>query len=278
MGIALSISVLALADTAALVRVGDRPLPTALVERALDHCALASPKLPAVECLRGDASLLWLLGRDGEEKKLDRTPSFVRVRQRVLSDALLERIALAAPEPSDEAIAAEIAAHRREFERPERLRLSRILVGTREEAEKLRAQMPKNLTADEFRRLAREHSIDKATHQRGGDLGFVAPDGTTDIPEMRVDPALYAAALPLEEGAIAAEPIAEGNGFALLWRRGRLAAVPFDEARASASVRATLRRRAAEKSARELSDELQKKHVRDLHAERLGQLKLPAPR
>lgn len=276
--LALSVSVLALADAPAPVRVGDRPVVVGLVEHALRTCRLAAPQLPPAECVRGDASLLWLLGRHGEEKKLDQTPSFVRVRQRVLSDALLERVALATPDPSSDALRAELDAHRREFEKPERLRLSRILLGSREEAEKLRARMPKNLTADEFRKLAREHSIDQATHQRGGDLGFVAPDGTTDIPEVRADPALYAAALPLEEGAIAPEPIAEGTGFALVWRRGRLAAVPFDEARATESVRASLRRQAAEKSARELNDELQKKYVRDVHAERLAQLKIPAPR
>ena len=72
--------------------------------------------------------------------------------------------------------------------------------------------------------FARDSSLDKATHLRNGDLGFIHADGNTDTPTLRVDPALFAAADKLRDGELAAEPIKEGTHFAVIWRRGSMKA------------------------------------------------------
>jgi peptidyl-prolyl cis-trans isomerase C len=55
---------------------------------------------------------------------------------------------------------------------------------------------------------------------RGGILGFVAEDGTTDVPQLAVDPVLFAAAAKVKDGDLVPEPVREGERFAAVWRRG----------------------------------------------------------
>src|SRR5690606_4375467 len=128
--------------------------------------------------------------------------------------------------------------HQRDFEKPLRIRLFRILVASKSEAEEVLEELGSPTSIEPFRKIARAHSFDTATHERGGDLGFVWPNGSTDIPQVSAEPALYQAALQLKDGELAQEPIAEGDRFAVLWRRGSLAATtPSDESRKIAKVR-----------------------------------------
>jgi len=42
-----------------------------------------------------------------------------------------------------------------------------------------------------WRNFARDNSLDAATKLRDGDLGFVRPDGSTETPQLRVDPLAF---------------------------------------------------------------------------------------
>lgn len=122
------------------------------------------------------------LATEAERDALDRDPAVQAqlrlARERVLSDARLERIDAAAL-PSD----AEVTRYARElyrenpqrFKLPAQTRASHILVRRgddgkgRERAQELLAQLRAGAP---FERLAREHSADGASAGKGGDLGW----------------------------------------------------------------------------------------------------------
>src|SRR5690606_20133120 len=98
----------------------------------------------------------------------------------------------------------------------------------------------------------------------------------TDVPELRVDPALYAAAARVQNGELVPEPISEGDRFAVVWRRGSLqpVSVSLDEARS------TIERLIAERKIAErcdaLVEQLSKAHVKERHDALLERVAVPA--
>lgn len=264
------------AEPAALtnaVLVGGRPVPRLALERALAGCALLSPPRAPRDCVTGDAAHAWRLAQDGAAKKLDESLTFRRLARRVLADRLWEQEADALPAPSTEERRKLIEQNSHEFMRPERLRLFRILLSNEADARELRARFGPGTTVTDWRAAARERSLDRATHERGGDLGFVAPDGTTDVPEVRVDPALYQAARDLADGEIAPEVVREGEHFALVWRRGHLPPLETPSGEMDRLATASLLREKAAARVQELTRELRKTQLREHHPERLELLR-----
>jgi peptidyl-prolyl cis-trans isomerase C len=140
---------------------------------------------------------------------------------------------------ADADVEAYYAAHREQFEEPERLLIWRILVDTAERARALIAHLG-TPTIAEFRKQAREQSLDDATHMRGGSLGYVAADGQTHMPELRVAPALPLAAARVKDGELVPEPVPEGSRFAVVWRRGTQPARATPLASVTDQIRARL--------------------------------------
>lgn len=230
------------ADSSA-VRIGKREVDARRVDAALDACAKREPNLTPARCLDRYFVPLWLLEAEAESRQLARPPAGRRPdgaltdaglpdagfdTARALTAALGRAIEREVGTPSAEQLARFRAEHVREFERPERIRIFRILLADRAAAVTLLRSLGKDTKPDDFRKIAREQSIDGATKERGGDLGFVWPDGTTDVPELRADAALYAAAAKAKDGEFVAEPVPEGTAFAVIWRRGTLAASTTD--------------------------------------------------
>ena len=162
-----------------------------------------------------------------------------------------------------------LEAHRQDFDRPERLRLFRILVATEADAQALLQKLRGLPDFDTWRNLARDKSLDRATNMRGGELGFVTADGKTDVPELQVDPALFAAAARLKDGEIGKMPIREGTKFAIVWRRGHVAAVRADPKTLAPTIRAHLREARAAQAFDETLTQLKSKYVKDLDPKRL---------
>ncbi|MGQ0544492.1 MAG: SurA N-terminal domain-containing protein [Betaproteobacteria bacterium] len=98
-----------------------------------------------------------------------RTPERVRAEYVVLSAEALGR---AEPVSEDE-IKAAYAARASEFGVPEQRRASHIVVPTKEGAEKIRSELLKN--PNRFAELARTHSQDPGSAEKGGDLGWFSP-------------------------------------------------------------------------------------------------------
>ena len=166
-----------------------------------------------------------LLARAAERAHVGETPEVRRVVQQNAVQQLIRR-------DFDERITAESLpaadvqqyydTHPDEFSRPELRRAAHIQVASRVDAVTL---MTKAAGADarEFRRLAREHSLDPETRLRGGDLRYFDDTGhARNDRDPQVDQALVRAAFAIEEvGGVSPEPIQVGERWSILKLTGR---------------------------------------------------------
>lgn len=202
-----------------------------------------------------------------------RTNSRVQAAQQaILQQALAAHLRSQTEKQSpvtDGDVKAYFEGHRDLFDKPERLRLFRILVANQKDAEELIRKLKDAPAFDAWRNLAREKSLDQATSMRGGELGFVSAEGKSDIVELQVNPTLFAAAARLKDGEMAKQPISEGNQFAILWRRGHIAAEPATLAAHEATILEHLRQARAQAALGALVSELKIKFVREQRPEAL---------
>jgi peptidyl-prolyl cis-trans isomerase C len=160
------------------------------------------------------------------------------------------------------------------FLSPERVAIWRILVDTELDAKALLTELGASPDPKKWSDLARERSVDKATHLRGGNLGFVNPDGTTTQAGVRVDAALLEAAKAVEDGALVPQPVREGSRWAVVWKRQTMRAVERPLELEERGIRTELTdaklREALEKLVAQLRTEL----VSDRHPELVDSLSI----
>lgn len=164
--------------------------------------------------------------------------------------------------------------NRSRFDSPERINLWRILCKTSDEAASVLEAARREPTIAKFNELARERSLDKATNLRGGNLGFVAPDGASNEAGVKVDPALVKAAQAVKDGELVAQPVPEGPAFAVVWRRGTVPPNKRTVEEATAQIRAALYRERTESAEKKLIDELRAKNVKEVNVGLLGLIEL----
>jgi peptidyl-prolyl cis-trans isomerase C len=162
--------------------------------------------------------------------------------------------------------------HRERFETPRRIRIWRILVNDEELAKKIIAESQGAGGPAKWRNFARDSSLDAATKFRDGDLGFVRPDGSTETPQLRVDPALFAAVDPLSDGQIVPAPLKVQAGIAVVWRRGSLPAISRSVAQEGPAIRTLLTRERLEAARKALLADLRKKSLKALDTQLLETL------
>lgn len=176
---------------------------------------------------------------------------------------------------SDEEVRAYYEQNRPKFNAPARVALWRILVATREEAEKLIGEFRKEeLSPKRWNDLARDRSLDKSTSLRGGNLGFVLPDGATSDPEIKVDPRLVQAAEKVKDGELVPEPVAEGERWAVVWRRQSMKAVTRTLEQEAPAIRQVLAHQKAEARVKQLLEQLRKEHLKDYNPESVALLEV----
>ena len=218
-----------------------------------------------------------VLAAGAEQRGLDKQLPTSQLVTRALSSATLRKqrteFPSAAAIPMDD-VRTYYEANRSRFDSPERINLWRILCKTREEATTVLETARRDPTIAKYNDLARDHSIDKATNMRGGNLGFVGPDGASNEAGVRVDPALVKAAQTVKDGELVAQPVAEGTAFAVVWRRGTVPANRRTVEESSAQIRAALFRERAEAGEKKLIDELRAKNVKEVNAGLLGLIEL----
>lgn len=135
------------------------------------------------------------------------------------------------------------------YRTPARVAVWRILVADRSLAEKLIDEARKDPTPKAWSELAKTHSLDKSTSMRGGNLGFLTADGTSADGKTKVSSELAKAAFAVRDGEVVGEPVPEGSGFAVVWRRGSMPAIHRtveDEARSIEKILLRDRTRAAQ--------------------------------
>jgi foldase protein PrsA len=94
-----------------------------------------------------------------------------QLREQIATQIKIEKIVGTDTAVTEEEIAEYFGQNKSSFDKPETVRASHILVGTREEAESLLARLG---AGADFAELAAEHSLDEATKDSGGDIGDFA--------------------------------------------------------------------------------------------------------
>lgn len=165
--------------------------------------------------------------------------------------------------------------HPEVFKTPKRIRILRLLVDTEVEASELIDKARHLPNMDDWRNLVREKSRDKATSERGGELGFVAADGSTDVPELEVDRALFAAADGVKDGELVPKPVAEGPRFAVVWRRGSVSERVLELKQEAARIRMQLSNERLDEEIRETLLRLRRDQLRGYRPELVTDRELP---
>lgn len=271
----LSASAVFAADQKPVAQVGSESISAETLTRklarlpAFQRAALGSdPNQLKKQVLEGELIPELLFAQEAARLKLNEQPLPKRRERDLLRDAMereLRKEAQAKAPISDAEIHSYFEANRSRFEIPRRLRVWRILLDDEALAKKIIADSKGTDGIQRWSQYARENSLDKATHLRNGDLGFVHPDGNTDAPTLRVDPIIFSEADKLGDGDVSPEPIKEGGHFAVLWRRGSLKAMTRTVAQEQGSIRQVLERKRVEEARDALLATLRAKYVTNVN-------------
>lgn len=155
------------------------------------------------------------------------------------------------------------------YRAPARLALWQIVVAKREEAVAILAELKKDGTPKRWNELARDRSIDKATSMRGGNLGFVQPDGTTSEPGLKVGPELLKAAQSVKDAEIVPDPVQDGDRWVIVWRRQSMKAIDRPVEMETGSIRQILLHERTDAKIKETLAGLRQGTLRDHHPEML---------
>jgi len=213
-----------------------------------------------------------LLVQGAEAEKLSDTIEVAERIRGVLRAALIKKItdeAEAAGPVTDEEVKAYYEANLSKYHAPPRIVLWRITLATREEAQSVIDKVKTDLSPKKWNEIAREQSLDKATNMRGGNLGFVEPNGTTSDPNLKVDAALVTAADKVKDGELVQEPVADDGKWSVVWRRQSMKAVDRPLEMEATQIRITLMRQRADKRVADTLAELRKKSVSETNADLL---------
>jgi parvulin-like peptidyl-prolyl isomerase len=152
-----------------------------------------------------------LLAAEARARGLDQDPAVRHAVTSQLARTLENQLrdAVEAPAVSDADVEAYFAQHRAEYDTPEQVRASHVLLPTREAAERVLADARAHAADDaHWRDLVRHETQDDATRDIGGDLGFFTAQGGSTVP-----PELAAAAFALRSpGDVAAEVVVTAHG------------------------------------------------------------------
>jgi peptidyl-prolyl cis-trans isomerase C len=206
-----------------------------------------------------------VLRKDGRKRDLENA---------LLADSL-EHSLRGSLQISAEQVAAYYTAHPDEFLVKQGMLISRILVSTEAEAAALIAKLSSPGGVKQWNSVTREASKDEATKWREGSLGFVRLDGSTDVPQVRVNSALFAAAEGVKDGEIVPRPVAEGQYFAVVWRRGTRPAHTTSLEQATPRIRGLLERQALRSQLQTLIHDLRGKYVSQLALEGIEAIAYP---
>ena len=221
-----------------------------------------------------------LLSLGAQVARVDTQPAVARALDRVASGATVRAIRDGLGPPASIPMAdvrAYYEKNRARYDAPARYQLWRILCKTSDEALTVLAAAQADPTPKTFAQLARDHSQDKATALRAGNLGFLTADGTSSEPGLRVDPAVVRAAQAVRDGELAPAPVVEGEFFSVVWRRGTTAAQKRTVEDVAAPIREILSRERARTAVDDRIATLRAAKVRDLHEDLLDTLDLSPP-
>ncbi len=267
------------ADAGPVVSAGPETADAAAVARALGRVPVFQlSELGADDAARRRAVVERLLApelqrvAEARARKLDKRPRTADRLRELYSRSMEIELSreTAERQPISEAdVQRYFDEHKARFETPRRVRIWRILVNDEALAKRIIAESQGAPGPGKWRNFARDNSLDTATKFRDGDLGFVRADGSTETPQLRVDPALFAAVDNLVDGQIAPEPVKVQAGIAVVWRRGSLPPIARTVTQEGPAIRTLLTRQRLELARQNLVTELRKQSLKAFDAQLL---------
>jgi peptidyl-prolyl cis-trans isomerase C len=201
-----------------------------------------------------------LLAQEAERRGYDDLPDVDRTRKQIMIRRFLEEnFEQGGPEtiPQDD-LRAFYEAHSAEFNTPEQVRASHILLRDRATAERVLAQLvaaPTDLRL--YRQLADQHNTDTTTRDRFGDLRFFSRPNERTEGEPEVPPEVVEAAFSVERiGSFHPTVVQSEAGFHIVKLTGRRAAMHRTFEEAERPIRSRLWRERREQAIQELIDRL----------------------
>jgi peptidyl-prolyl cis-trans isomerase C len=207
---------------------------------------------------------LFALGASADklDEQLPAAYEVERARSRSVIRAIRERLGPESAIPMPD-VQAYYDANRDRYDTPERWQVWRILCKTQEEAQGVLDAAKKDPTPKTFGDLARDHSIDKGSNLRAGNVGFINPDGTSSEPGLKVDPAVVRAVQSVKDGQIVPTPVKEPDGYDVVWRRGSIPANKRSVDDVAAQIRDTLWKQRVKDETDKLVASLRAAHLKD---------------
>ncbi|MEO1269512.1 MAG: peptidyl-prolyl cis-trans isomerase [Myxococcota bacterium] len=197
--------------------------------------------------------------------------------RKMRSDELDKRVSLG--DITDEAVRNYYEAHKSDYIRPEKVRVSQIVLPTEEAIQTLITELEAAFADDPthkrkiFGTKAREVSIDAPTAERSGDMNFFArpTEGGT------VDPTVSKAAFALTEVGQLSPPIQTERGWHLLMLTGRKQAFKRELSEVERSIANRLYRERRALAEQQFIDEARSKASVTLHEDVLNTIPDPEP-
>lgn len=219
-----------------------------------------------------------LQAAEAEARGLAKRPELAERLSGIHRAALLAELRREASETAvtDDDVKAYYRANLAKFVAPEKVAIWRILVGSEEEAKRLLARLGPAPDPKAWAEAAREVSLDKTTSMRGGNLGFVEPSGETSQRGVKVDPALLRAVEPLKDGELVPQPVREGDGWAVVWKRQTMRPVTRSLEVERQGIRQLLGQERVQSAVKQILDQLRAEKVKDEHAEMVDVLAVDA--
>ncbi|MBX3248610.1 MAG: peptidyl-prolyl cis-trans isomerase [Myxococcales bacterium] len=205
-----------------------------------------------------------LLAQEAERRGLHELPEVQRTRKQLMIQQMLKtRIedAIQLSDVTDEEIRAHYEANRDEFNKPEQVRASHILMRDEAAARRVLREIlgaPEDMLR--FRQLAERHDEDPETSRgsRRGDLRFFSRDGTRED-EAPVPREVAEAAFTIQDiGAVHPELVRSSAGFHIVKLTGRRAALSRSLEESRRAIQNRLWREKRERAVEELVERLRR--------------------
>jgi peptidyl-prolyl cis-trans isomerase C len=158
---------------------------------------------------------------------LEKDPQVERTLKNLIVSKLMRqlRTEIKTAPPTDAELKAFYDKHQEDYNQAEMVRVSHVLVKTKEEAQKVLAEAKAQAAKPDFRKLVTQYSTDEATKARGGDIryfdqqGKVKGVGSETVAE--VEKAIVDAAWPLTKNGEVAGPVQTKAGWHVIAFTGR---------------------------------------------------------
>lgn len=165
-----------------------------------------------------------VLAKEAERRGLDKDPEVIQTMKSAMITKLLKdelERGLKPEDVPDADMKAYFEAHKDEFNKPEEVRVSAIIVKKKAQADEVAraAKTEEGKSNKGFRDLVARYSTDEETKLRGGDLRYFAREST------EVPPPVIEAAFGLEKTGDIAGPISTDGKFYVIKQTGRRKAV-----------------------------------------------------